>query len=72
MANAGWDEEVSRHLIDGVQHGEIVNALILKDGHQSPPRAAVLLRVYRSCHHVSGESSIAWCVTSRWSGVTEM
>ena len=72
MTHRARHKNVSWNFIDRVQYREIANSLILQQRNEPPPRATVLLCLYSSCHQFSGDSSIAWCVTSRCNGVTEM
>jgi len=59
MSYSGRDEEVPRHLIDGVEHGEIVDPLLVQQLDEPLPRAAKFMLRYGSCHHVSAEASTA-------------
>ena len=59
------------HLINGPQHGEIADALILERLDETSARATEL-RLYRGRHQSVAVSSTSRCVRSRCNGVTEM
>ena len=49
---------MARRLVNGVKNGEVPDALIMQQLHESPPRAAKLV-LYGRCHHLSAEASMA-------------
>src|SRR5437868_10243764 len=71
MAYTRGHEEMTRHLVDGVEHGEVLDSLLVEQFDQTPPRPAELV-LYGCCHQFSADASIAWCVRSRCNGVTDM
>src|SRR2546423_645391 len=71
MAYTRGDEEMTRHLVDSMQHSEVLDSLLMEQFDQAPPRTAELV-LYGCCHQFSADASMAWCVRSRCSGVTDM
>ena len=55
---------MARGLVDGVEDGEVPDALVVQLLYQSAAGPAKLV-LYRRCHHVSAAASMAWCVRSR-------
>jgi hypothetical protein len=43
MPHAGRDEEMTRHLIDGVQNGKVLDPLLVELLHQPPSRRTIFL-----------------------------
>jgi hypothetical protein len=59
MTNAGWHEEMAGHLIDGVQHREILDTLVAEKLDQALPGSTILVLGYGCCHHSSADANIA-------------
>jgi hypothetical protein len=59
MAHAGRNEDVSRDLIDGVQHRQILDPLLVEELDEALARTPKLVLGYGCCHHCSAEASIA-------------
>ncbi len=58
MPHAGRDEEVARRLVYGVEHGKILDPLLVEKLDESATRPAELV-LYGRCHQLSADASIA-------------
>jgi hypothetical protein len=58
VSDTGGYKEVTRGLVDGVQHGEILDSLLMQELDEPPARSAKLV-LYLCCHQLSAEASIA-------------
>ena len=58
VTNSGGNEEMARRLVDRIEDGEVLDALLMQQLDESPARTAKLV-LYGRCHHVSAAASIA-------------
>jgi len=64
------DEQMPRHVVEGLEHADIVDALARELLDETPPRPTEL-RDHSGCHHCAESSSRSRAVRSRCNGVTE-
>jgi hypothetical protein len=43
VSNAGWNEEVTWHFLDRIEDGEVLDALLVQQLHEAPPRPALFV-----------------------------